>query len=473
MPLTFSQYLQQSETDNGRLGVTLDGILNSTAEVVGTTEAGSDGYTIRKGALEEPGFRGAPRGATSPQYAQLMREARRIIDGAFSGNRWMAYRLQEAMTTSDFSLLFGDVLDRSVLANYAETPYTWDLYCKRATLNDFRLARMFRVDRGAAVLDGPILPNSYDATGSGSTGIEQVSEYPLRKRVVTGYTDQLYKFGCRMDFSFETIANDDLDALKDTPALFGRAARRTEEKRATALFCSSTGPNATFFAAGNNNIMTSAVFTSIGATGYTLGNNPALSIDAVKWALVLLARQRDLDGEPIAIESAVLVYPPELKVDAENILNAREIYANIEGGNTQTATAGGSTFMYNGIKLVTANWAAKFAQGALNYYLPVVNTTNGGTAWYIFATPKNGRPALQQSFLRGRERPQIFMRLPNQVAIGEGRMGPGPGVMPGTTNVNPLEGDYDNDGIDYKIRHFLGGTLLDPKCAVCSNGSGA
>ena len=42
------------------------------------------------------------------------------------------------------------VLDRSVLANYQETPYTWDMYCARKVLNDLRLARMFRVDRGAA-----------------------------------------------------------------------------------------------------------------------------------------------------------------------------------------------------------------------------------------------------------------------------------------------------------------------------------
>jgi hypothetical protein len=48
----------------------------------------------------------------------------------------------------------------------------------------------------------------------------------------------------------------------------------------------------------------------------------------------------------------------------------------------------------------------------VNYYLPIVDTTSGSTAWYVFATPKQGRPALQQSFLRGREAPQLFMRLP-------------------------------------------------------------
>lgn len=463
----FAQYIdsmRMSESDRGRSGATFDSPGVGSGEVVASTESGGNSYDIPKRALAEPGFTGA--GNYRPDgYNRLYSEARRLMERALRGDRWGMLMLQEAMTTSDFPLLFGDVLDRSVLANYQETPYSWDTYCARKILNDLRLARMFRVDRGASVLDGPIVPNSYGASGAGPTGLEQITEYPLRKRVVSGYTDQLYKFGCRMDFSFETIINDDLDALKDTPALFGRAARRTEEKRATKLYATSTGPNAAFFNAANKNIVTAAVIP-----GYTGVPNPPLSIDAVKWALVALALQRDLDGEPISIEQAVLVYPPQLKVDAENILNARELWVNMEGGNVLQNTA--LNAMTSGIRAVVANWAAKFAQPALNYYLPVVDTTHGGTAWYIFATPRGGRPALQLSFLRGREAPQLFMRLPNQVAIGQGSMGPGAGVMPGTTNTNPMEGDFDTDGVDYKIRHFLGGTLLDPVLAVASNGSG-
>lgn len=468
MRQSFGQYvdgLRGSETSGGNLGATLDSpSMGGSAEVVATREAGENGYNVDRAALQEaPGFQSAPRDP-SPYYQRNFDTARMLVESAMRGNKWSMLRLQEALTTSDFGLYFGDVLDRSVLANYAETPYSWDMYCARKVLNDLRLARMFRVDRGAAVLDGPLVPNSYGATGAGPTGLEQVTEYPMRRRVMSGYTDQLYKFGCRMDFSFETIVNDDLDALKDTPALFGRAARRTEEKRATKLYATSTGPNATFFSTANKNVINPTVAPGCPYT------NPPLSVDAVKWALTVLAQQRDLDGEPISIESAVLVYPPALKVDAENILNARELWVNMEGGNVVQNVA--LNAMTSGVRMIVANWAAKFAKGALNYYLPVVDTTYGSTAWYIFATPTAGRPALQLSFLRGREMPQIFMKLPNQVAIGEGRMGPGAGVMPGTTNANPMEGDFETDAVDYKIRHFLGGSLLDPVCGVASNGSG-
>ena len=82
--------------------------------------------------------------------------------------------------------------------------------------------------------------------------------------------------------------------------------------------------------------------------------------------------------------------------------------------------------------------------------------------WYLFADPKGGRPALEFGKLRGHEQPELFMKLPNSVAVGEGAMGPGPGITPGTMNMNPMEGDFDTDSIHYKIRHCFGGVTIDP-----------
>ncbi len=464
---TFGQFIdnfRDSETDHGNMGLTLDAA-GGSRELIGVSEDGG-GYSISQNALrEDVGFYRPPSNP-SERYQRNLNYAQDLIESAMRGNKYKALKLQEALTTSDFGSYFGDVLYRSVLANYAETPYSWDMYCKRAIINDFRQTKMFRVDRGAAVLDGPIIPNSYGATGAGPTGLQQLSEYPLRRRVMSAYVDQLYKFGCRMDFAFETIVNDDLDALKDTPALFGRAARRTEEKRATELFATSGGPNASFFSNANKNLINSTV---LGAN-YTGLPNPPFSLDALKWALVVMASQRDLDGEPISIEAATLVYPPALMSDVRNALGAEKAFFTMQGGNALQNVA--LNAITSGITLFGGNWAKDIVQGALNYYLPVVDTTYGNQAWYLFASPKNGRPALQLSFLRGREMAEMSMKLPNQVSIGEGRMGPGAGVMPGTMNSNPMEGDFDTDAIDYRVRSFIGGTLLDPVLAVASNGSG-
>jgi hypothetical protein len=113
------------------------------------------------------------RAATQAYRANLL-EAARLVRNVLSGSRWAALKFREALTTSDFPSLFGDILDRQILANYAEQKYTWPLYCKRGTIQDFRVAKRFRVDRGGGVLDGPIVAAGtapgYQTGGSG-TGI--------------------------------------------------------------------------------------------------------------------------------------------------------------------------------------------------------------------------------------------------------------------------------------------------------------
>lgn len=364
---------------------------------------------------------------------------------------------------SDFSGYFANIMDRSILANYAETPYSWDAYCKRATIRDFRQAQVWRVDRGASVLDGPILPNSYSASGSGPTGLSELSEYPLRKRVMSDYVDQLYKFGALMDYSWETMINDDLDALKDTPELFGRAARRTEEERATKLYTSSTGPSSTFFSTTNLNLVTN----SASQFPFVTTNNPVLSVTSLAWALQIMAMQLDLDGMPISIDALTLVVPPALDITARSIVNAVQIFMNDQGGTLSNAGSGATASQTSAQRLLTSNWANGRVRPVVNYFAPIVNTTSGNTAWYLFANPNAGRPALRQSFLMGHEAPELFMKASNAIPISQGSMSAGAGQS------NPMDGDFDGDAILYKIRHVLGGCLLDPKMAVASTGAGS
>jgi hypothetical protein len=123
-------------------------------------------------------------------------------------------------------------------------------------------------------------------------------------------------------------------------------------------------------------------------------------------------------------------------------------------------------------QLHAMNWAKNIVRLAVNYYLPICDTSHGTTGWYLFSNPENGRPAVEFGRLRGHVGPELFMKLPNSVAIGEGNMGPGPGSLPGTQNSNPMDGDFDTDAIFYKVREVFGGTLMDPIMSVYSNGTG-
>lgn len=357
-----------------------------------------------------------------PRYQQAFKEALDLVAG-YAAGRVPGYRLREAMTTADFPLLFGDIIDRQLLANYQETKPVWPLFVHRSTVPDFRTVKRFAIDGSQGILPA----------------VQQQTEYPEGKLSDTAYQYAVTKYGRKDAFSWEAMINDDLQALQDIPDRYGRAARRSEEKFATELFASSTGPNATFFSDANKNL----VDIASGATS----NNPVLSIQGLQDAYTVLHRQVDVDGDPIAIEAVVLVVPPSLEVVAQNILHATAIWYNDNSGTTSE-------------RVIAQNWMNGKVTIAVDYYLPIVDTTHGGTAWYLFADPNSTRPALEMGFLRGHETPEIFMKDPNAVRVGGG-------------TVSPMDGDFDTDSIQYKVRHIFGGVLMEPKAAVASNGSGA
>jgi hypothetical protein len=360
--------------------------------------------------------------ARSPQYLLAFARTMEFMEQVVTGQR-PSYHLKEALSTSDFPGLFGDILDRQLLANYQEAPYSYSNYSKISTVNDFRLVKRIRMDGAQSAL--PVVPEG--------------SEYPATTLSSSFYTFQVQKHGKRMPFTWETLIDDDLGALSDIPQRFGVAARRSIERFATTLFTGSTGPNTTFFSTANKN----QVITTNGA----LSNNPALSVPGLQSAMIVLANQKDNDGEPITIEAMELVVSPSQQIIAENILNATQLWLNDAGGTANE-------------RLISQNWMKGRVRLSVNSYLPVVDTTTGTTAWYLFASPSNGRPAIEIGFLRGHETPELFMKAPNAVRIGGG-------------NVDPTDGDFDTDTIQYKVRFCFGGTLEDPRMSVVSLGTGS
>jgi hypothetical protein len=230
------------------------------------------------------------------------------------------------------------------------------------------------------------------------------------------------------------MVNDDLDALKSIPERFARAARRSESKFVTGLYMDANGPHASLYTVGNANKVTS---------------NPVLSISALQTAFKILAAMRDADSEPIVVDAVELVVPPALQITAQNILSATQLWldTNASAGTAQQ-------------NMVTANWMAQKCRLNVDPYIPVVaSSANGDTSWALFASPSVGRPALEIGFLRGHESPEIFVKAPNTQSAG--------------ASTDPLNGDFDTDSIMYKVRHVFGGTRLDPKATVASNGSGS
>lgn len=357
------------------------------------------------------------RRENNPRYRESFMRALDLYESVIDGNPYAALKFKEAMTTSDFPLMFGDIMDRQLYAAYQQVPIRWDRIAKRGTVRDFRTVDRYVIDGAESALPE----------------VDELTEYPAAALSEARYQYKVSKRGRRIPMSWEAWLNGDLGQFRDLPIRLANASRRTEEKFVTDLYAGASGPDSAFFAAGNANIVT---------------GNPTLSITALQTAFQVLAAQRDSDGEPIYIEMVTLVVPPALEVVARNILNATEILA-ASGGGDGTGND----------QLRAVNWMRDKVELVVNPWLPVISSTaNGNTSWYLFANPNVGRPAAEIGFLIGHEQPEIWMKSSDAVRVGGGQ-------------VAPEEGSFDLDAVQWRVRVVLGGSLISPRSAVASNGT--
>lgn len=355
-----------------------------------------------------------------PQWDAMVAECAELLRDVYTGRR-PSWHIREALTTSDFPLLFGDLLYRQLLGNYMPYPVSYPSYMRIQEVSDFRKLNLYTIDGGTAALD---------------TAIKEQGPYPEITFTEGRYQLQVAKYGRRYGISWEMVVNDDLNAFQQRPLMMAQGARRGEELLATKLMFDTNGPHASFFTSGNTNIVTA---------------NPALSIAGLQLAFQILAAQKDIEGSPIVIDAYTLVVPPALQITAQNILNTIQI---------RLAEAGGTS---NQLMYVN-NWMRSKLTLAVNPYIPTVvtNGTRGNTSWALVADPNdlNTRPAFVFGFLRGYRSPQLFVKDSDARMLGGGPS-------------DALEGDFENDSIAYKLRHIFGGVQADPKMAVASNGTGS
>ena len=239
------------------------------------------------------------------RYSDLqISEVHNLIYNGVSNGRTLAphqreFLVREALTTSDFPYLFGDVLDRQVLAQYKATVSEWRKYTKVSTV-----PRIY-----------PQIGGYRFAISGGDQRLAEVAEkgeYLASDRSEARYTLYVYKYGRQFDISWETIINDDLDALKDTPMRFAKAATRTEDYTVINQYANDIGTHA----AGN--LYDNATANQIN------GSVALLTIANLEAALERMAEWLDAGGSPILNRAKYLVVPPALEMTARQILTSGE-----------------------------------------------------------------------------------------------------------------------------------------------------
>lgn len=343
----------------------------------------------------------------------LLAEALQPRTPAFAGVIERNYpgiiRVVESMTMSDFPHLMGDVLQRTMLARWSAFPQAWRSYVGIGPAR-----RDFRLNRAIAV----------DGLEGGFEAVPEGTEIPYGALTEEDYSYTVKKYAKGAKISWEALLNDDLGAFNTIPDRLGRGAARTVARFVSDLYLDANGPDATFFSVAHGNLLTTA-----------------LTITSLGTAFGTLRKMVDSDGEPIMVESAVLVVGPGLEVTARNLLASTQVLP--------VSTAGGP--VYN-------NWISSNLSLAVDPYIPIIVTagTIASTCWALFANPSVARPAVEVSFLQGFEQPQLYQKVSDTMRVGGG--------------IDQQMGSFGTQAQEYKAVVAFGGTLLDYRSAIGSMG---
>jgi len=330
------------------------------------------------------------------------------------------FKVKEAITTTDFPYLLGQVLERDILARYQTAPCNWAPYVKIRNVKDFRTVNLEKVQGNDNILDRVL----------------EKGEYLVSAMSNARYSLSVLKYGRQFDISWESIINDYLDAFGNIPQQFADAAINTEAYNTTGLITSATGPNALLYGA-----------TITDVDGGAITNRGTLQLTATNLATTmnLMAAQQDILGKPLGIRAVHLVVPPALEIAARQIITSTELRV------TMTYPQAGYT------KNVLAEMGLQIH---VNPWLPVIDVSgNGNTTWYLFAEPSQGA-AVHVARLRGHEQPEICMKASDKVTAAGG-------------NLSPFSGDFATDNIFYRVRVVWGGVAGDPRFTYAQIGTTA
>jgi hypothetical protein len=177
--------------------------------------------------------------------AESFTEILEALDGDLAS--WPKGRAREAQQSTDFAALLGNVLNRRLLAAYAEADYGERTIMQPGSAKDLRDQRVVGLD---AAPDVPLL----DAESSGYTELPRLAEREI--------PFSMLQKGVIVTISRKIIINNDVGVVQRILDELGRAARRTLARAVWTLWSG----NATYapdglawFHASHNNTQTTAL----------------------------------------------------------------------------------------------------------------------------------------------------------------------------------------------------------------------
>lgn len=223
------------------------------------------------------------------------------------------YRVERAdfeayHTTGSFANLLQDAANKTLLAAYEEAPYSWSVWARQ----------------GAPAEDLKALNRTRFSEAPNPEEVPEGHDYPEKAMSDSKESYRVAKFGESFTVSWETIVNDDLDAISRVPAMHGNAMRRLQNKKVYEVLTSNPTMGDGY-----------SLFSSSHASGdNTSGAAAAPSVTTLNAAFVKMMTQKGLTTDAIInVVPRFLIVPVAYSATALELVNSTSyVLANSNQG---------------------------------------------------------------------------------------------------------------------------------------------
>lgn len=294
--------------------------------------------------------------------AGMHESSNRITDGYIRA-AFEASRKLEASGLSTMSLpgVLGNAANKLLLEGYDMVPTTWQNFCTKGNLADFKEASRYRM----------IATGEFEELAPGG----HIKDLVINTEQT--YTNQAKTYAKMVSLDRQAIINDDMGAFETIPKSLGRLAVMQLEKQVYKLLLA----NATaVFGSDNDNLLE--------------GTITALSIDSLSRAEQLFLNRNDENGDPIMLTPQLLLVPTTLSVTANQLVRDTQVVAVGTGSSADVAPNGNPH-------------AGRFTALPSPWLENAKLTGYSDKKWFLIANPQGTSGLIEVGFLNGQEQPTI------------------------------------------------------------------
>lgn len=317
----------EPDCDAAGAGLRLLALLGKSTEPLNAAqprvEAGrlDETVTYREGAVQavmhrrNPSANAMDERSTQFRGMNLVDLARDCVERAGTRTRSMSraeIAIKALQSTSDFPFILENVITKTLRAGYASSARTFTPWSRLSMLPDFK--QISRVQLGGAPNLKRVVEGGEYEYGTIGEGAEKYS---------------VQKYGKIVPITWETIINDDLDALTRIPQAFGASAADLESDIVYAIVTANANmaDGVPLFHATHGNLGTAAALAN--------ALNPAVA-NPVAEMRMMMTLQRGIEGRYITVRPRYLIVPPDLeetalKVTNATVLPAKNVDVNVVG----------------------------------------------------------------------------------------------------------------------------------------------